>query len=94
MFPVDLNVFEVWPVRTLEPVAMAQVHKLEPHVIVVIFLELDSANFNDHHTLPVIQVSCFALWCACTVIRSILDLYRIPVYQFALEASQIAPKDE
>ncbi len=44
---LDLGVLEVGPVRVLKPEAVAEVVELQPHVIVRVRLELDSANF--HH---------------------------------------------
>src|SRR5271166_3897991 len=53
MDALDLDVFEIGPVRRLEAVAMGEVVELEPHGIDEIALELDAPNRDRHSAPPV-----------------------------------------
>jgi hypothetical protein len=47
----NLGVLEIGPVWVLESKAMAEVVKLQPHVVVCVALELNSANFDHQANL-------------------------------------------
>ena len=49
---LDLDVFEIRPVRRLVAEAMGQIVELEPHGVVVVLLERHAANFLRHATPP------------------------------------------
>src|SRR5882672_6645012 len=52
MDTLDLDVFEVRPVRRLKAEAMRQVVELQPHFVVGVGLEVDAADFDHLDFLP------------------------------------------
>src|SRR5215471_14583845 len=50
MNALDLDILEIRPVWRLVPEAMGQIVELEPHAVVEILLERDTADFLVHRT--------------------------------------------
>lgn len=46
VLPLNLDIFEIRPVRALKSIAVRQVIELDAHIVVQVFLKLDPAN---HH---------------------------------------------
>src|SRR5258708_39089713 len=60
MDALDLDVFEIRPVRRLVAEAMGQVVELEPHRIIEVFLQRHAAYLLDHATPPGTPTRCHA----------------------------------
>src|SRR5262245_56019709 len=64
MDALDLDVFEIWPVRRLEAKAMGQVIKLQSHAVVFVLFESHAANLDGHRALLHSRF-CIASWANC-----------------------------
>ena len=56
MDALDLDVFEIGPVRGLVTEAMGQVEELEPHAVVQVLLERDAADFFCHRNSSLYRI--------------------------------------
>ena len=84
MDALDLDVFEIGPVRRLIAEAMGQIVELKPHRVVVVLLERHAANFLRHLSLRVSSGpagfhAAFGPSNSRLLYQDMVQLYRIPV---------------